>query len=1117
MPSLRISYFHPRMCWLPFYVLVLLLAACTSGTGSTPRPVFTEHCLQVGGKLESAVSITAPSNGVLRLRIVERGVSVSASLNGDPKSTSESPVERLGTLLLVSDTRAGQSHTVTVRAEDSPDITGEVCINVDLLAAGDASEKAFAAAGRATHEHDWTAAFDGFLDAARRYDAIGASNSAGESRQALAELAYLRLDKKRDSYALAAQALTDYSKQGAEARPLQIAGLADLQGKALLDMPGLDIKDVAPRIDALQAVARKYYGAEPAGARELPRVDIMAAFLQYRLNEFTRARDIFAQAAQVCRAGRDWDCYAIASQDVAGLEFEGKNYTAALSTFAEALSSLPAGLDPKLAGDIWNNYGTLQGMMGLFSDSERSLATAMREFAQIGDCQGVRRNLSRSGNLLAQLGSLSDAMHSLQQSVSLDCSGLLATAATPAAVRGTEPRRPAVAWCEDALDPANLAIENKLIIFNSLVSLGDTLILQGDSNEAERCLRTAGPYASSAQARMRLANARGEMLLEHRDAAGASASFNDSIRIAKSAEISPAHQLYGAARLGSVKSSLLAGDAATAVRDGMTVLEASVQRGDIDQTVAALRLLAEGYRELNQQDRAARTLETAVSLIEAVPIDELDGEKRATYLATQYQVFAELTDLYASEAEADPSMAALAFATSERGRARSLRYAVTQAQRDTLSPGPLPLSRYKSLLHDVADWSAKQTGGTQSDLVAGLDAMARNRSHPEEPFDHLQLTRTLGQLDATLVEYAAGTHNMFAFIVTGDAVKVVRLGERGRIAGAAADLHDRLLDAEAPRSEVAGTARTLGELVLQPLSAHLSTRRLIIVPDEGLHTVPFNVLPWSDRAGDSLLRHAEVSIEPSALFLTQVRPEGPQHIAAPRVELLGDPVFRLSDWRHECTDAISDQTTASTARTVSDWTESLPRLPGSRTEVQMVARLSQQSRPGSHVEMLLGCAAVPAALRRAAGGHVDLLHIATHARVDSQRPRLSALALTPERREDGPASAFGLLDILGLKLSSSLVVLSACETSRGRLLPGEGVLGPAQAFLQAGAGAVVASYWRVDDQTTSKFMQGFYRYLLAEHLPAATALRRAQLDAAETSPSHDWAAFSLYGWPDSSL
>jgi CHAT domain-containing protein len=110
-----------------------------------------------------------------------------------------------------------------------------------------------------------------------------------------------------------------------------------------------------------------------------------------------------------------------------------------------------------------------------------------------------------------------------------------------------------------------------------------------------------------------------------------------------------------------------------------------------------------------------------------------------------------------------------------------------------------------------------------------------------------------------------------------------------------------------------------------------------------------------------------------------------------------------------------------------------------------------------------------------------------------------------------------LLDILNLKLTSKLVVLSACETSRGRLLPGEGVLGPAQAFLQAGSAAVLASYWRVDDQITSAFMQKFYRFLLIDRLSASAALRRAQLESAASARGYEWAAFALYGWPNSSI
>jgi CHAT domain-containing protein len=195
----------------------------------------------------------------------------------------------------------------------------------------------------------------------------------------------------------------------------------------------------------------------------------------------------------------------------------------------------------------------------------------------------------------------------------------------------------------------------------------------------------------------------------------------------------------------------------------------------------------------------------------------------------------------------------------------------------------------------------------------------------------------------------------------------------------------------------------------------------------------------------------------------------------------------------------------------------LPRLPGSRQEIGAIARLARESRPGSRLETLVGCAAVPTALRKVATQDLDLLHVATHARIDAQRPRLSALALTPESPSDLSASTFGLLDILSLKLSSKLIVLSACDTSRGKLLPGEGVLGPAQAFLQAGSAAVLASYWRVDDQITATFMQHFYRYLLEDRLNASAALRRTQLESAASGKSYEWAAFALYGWPDSSI
>jgi CHAT domain-containing protein len=553
-------------------------------------------------------------------------------------------------------------------------------------------------------------------------------------------------------------------------------------------------------------------------------------------------------------------------------------------------------------------------------------------------------------------------------------------------------------------------------------------------------------------------------------------------------------------------------------------LRSSVARGDIEQTISSLRLIAGAYRATGRPDHAAHSLQVALALSEAVPIDELDGETRATYLATQHTVFAELTDLFATQTSADAGTAWQAFAVSERGRARSLRYAESQEARDAaLAFNAPPAASYQRLVREVVQLNTSSPADSPQALIDALGGMAQRDGQPADSLDRTRIQRTLQGLDATLVEYAVGPHDMFAFVLDANTLGVVRLGDRAVISTAVSQLRDRLRDPESPASTVQQAARRLAELVIWPVQSKIAARRIIFVPDDSLHTIPFAVLPWSSEAQAPLLvQRAETVVAPSALFLTHARVAGQASSAAPRIELIGDPVFRISDWRRECLDggAPAEPLSArgrSTDRAVTDWTESLPRLPGTRTEVSAIAKLARQTRPGIHLETLLGCAAVPSALRAAADRGADLLHIATHALVDAERPRLSALALTPDPQTSPPTSAFGLLDILGLKLRSRLVVLSACDTSRGRLLPGEGVLGPAQAFLQAGSAAVLASYWRIDDAATASFMQRFYMHLFAEHLPAAAALRSAQLEAARNSSSHTWAAFALYGWPDSSI
>jgi CHAT domain-containing protein len=94
-------------------------------------------------------------------------------------------------------------------------------------------------------------------------------------------------------------------------------------------------------------------------------------------------------------------------------------------------------------------------------------------------------------------------------------------------------------------------------------------------------------------------------------------------------------------------------------------------------------------------------------------------------------------------------------------------------------------------------------------------------------------------------------------------------------------------------------------------------------------------------------------------------------------------------------------------------------------------------------------------------------------------------------REDGilTAEEVQALDLRG----TELVVLSACETGLGALETGQGVLGLQRAFQAAGARAVVASLWKVEDAATSVLIEQFYTNLWDRKLPRLEALRRAQL------------------------
>jgi CHAT domain-containing protein len=143
-----------------------------------------------------------------------------------------------------------------------------------------------------------------------------------------------------------------------------------------------------------------------------------------------------------------------------------------------------------------------------------------------------------------------------------------------------------------------------------------------------------------------------------------------------------------------------------------------------------------------------------------------------------------------------------------------------------------------------------------------------------------------------------------------------------------------------------------------------------------------------------------------------------------------------------------------------------------------------------------------------------VLHFATHGVLHPDQPLLSFLALSDRdpagRPVDGALYAHEIYD---LGLPAELVVLSACDTARGRSVEGEGLVsGLPRAFLYAGAARVLVSLWSVEDRSTRDLMERFYRGLLQRGLPPGRALQEAQRALWRAGrPPHQWAGFVLQG------
>jgi CHAT domain-containing protein/Tfp pilus assembly protein PilF len=318
-------------------------------------------------------------------------------------------------------------------------------------------------------------------------------------------------------------------------------------------------------------------------------------------------------------------------------------------------------------------------------------------------------------------------------------------------------------------------------------------------------------------------------------------------------------------------------------------------------------------------------------------------------------------------------------------------------------------------------------------------------------------------------------------------------------------------------------ARALYDLLLRPAEEQLHGRtRLVLVPDDKLWELPFQALQSSD--GRYLIEQNAISYAPSLTVLREMQSARRLHLRTKGSQTLlafGNPTLASPPIARENSASLPDD---------NNRISKLPLLPEAERQVEALGQLY-----GARLSKIYtGAAASEERLKREAASY-SILHLASHGVLDDANPMYSYVMLAQDRanqspsikggarHEDGMLQAWELME---MRLSADLVILSACETARGEIKSGEGVIGLSWALLVAGCPTSVVSQWKVESASTTELMLNFHRELHASNMRAhvsgtgnaniskAEALRQAALRVLHSERyAHPfyWAGFVMIG------
>jgi CHAT domain-containing protein/Tfp pilus assembly protein PilF len=545
--------------------------------------------------------------------------------------------------------------------------------------------------------------------------------------------------------------------------------------------------------------------------------------------------------------------------------------------------------------------------------------------------------------------------------------------------------------------------------------------------------------------------------------------------------------------------------------------------------------LASVYKKQNKDQEALEQYARALENIESMRSHIQMEEHKSGFLADKFEVYVDLVSLLFDLYQGHPSkgFGEQAYYVAERAKARAFL--------DSLQEGEANLSRKLSpelkereseLLRRISEIQTELikpriSDVKRKDLFKELEEAEDDHLHLiqrirstspvyaqivyPEPYRLEDIGKRLLDTETAILEYLVGEEEAFLFFLTRDDFSVHRLS-------ASKDLEDRahnylsLLKTGTDKDFQAFKAgERLYQELIGPAEKKLgSMERLIIIPDGNLNYLPFEALiggEWDDHPR-YLIEDFRISYAPSATALVNLKDR--KNLASLRKDLLAfaDPDYDFASISRKEIDPDNILREFYLERGFD-----FSPLKYSAEEVRQISKLIKKKARDIYTEKN----AREEKIKNLDLQDYKIIHFATHGFIDEKVPLRSSLLLSLDEdpTEDG---FFQIREIYSTDLNAKLVVLSACQTGRGKLERGEGVRGLSRAFLYAGAESVVASLWNVNDKATSVFMKYFYRSL-SQSLKKEEALQKAKLDMIESEYGHPffWAPFVLNGDANGSI